>query len=116
MLAEQRATRDLSTVEARIEVRERDLGRLARTAYQSNGSMGEWAMVLSSTTPNQLADRLAFLQSVGSAGNAVIADLARGPRRPASTPRDRLTAALRQQEAGAAAAAAALTAVSAARR
>src|SRR5690349_683143 len=75
VLAEQRATRDLAAVEARIGVRQQDLGRLARSAYQNSGPMGEWAVVLSSTTPNQLADRLAYLQSVGSAGNAMIARL-----------------------------------------
>ena len=31
--------------------------------------------MLASDTPNQLADRLAILQSVGTAGNAMIADL-----------------------------------------
>ncbi len=75
--------------------------------------MGEWAIVLSSTTPNQLADRLAFLQSVGSAGNAVH----RRPRaRTAptwSTPRPPLTAARASGRRQARAAAAiALTAVS----
>ena len=75
VFAEQRATRDLSAVETRILVRERDLGQLARAAYQTNGAMGEWAIVLASTTPNQLADRIAFLQSVGSAGNSVLAQL-----------------------------------------
>ena len=111
MLAEQRATRDLSAVETRIEVRERDLGRLARSAYQTNGTMGEWAIVLSSTTPNQLADRLAFLQSVGSAGNAVLAQL-REDRADLVNARATLTAALRRQEEARSAAAIALTAVS----
>ena len=66
MFAEQRATRDCPAVETRIAVRERDLGQLARAAYQTNGAMGDWAIVLASTTPNQLADRIAFLQSVGN--------------------------------------------------
>ena len=111
MLAQQRATRDLSAVETRIEVRERDLGELARSAYQNNGTMGEWAIVLSSTTPNQLADRLAFLQSIGSAGNAVLAQL-REDRADRVNAKATLTAALRRQEKARAAAAIALTAVS----
>jgi murein DD-endopeptidase MepM/ murein hydrolase activator NlpD len=111
VLAEQRATRDLGAVETRIGVREQDLGRLARSAYQSNGAMGEWAIVLSSTTPNQLADRLAFLQSVGSAGNAVLADL-REDRADLVNAQATLTAARQRQELARASAAAALLAVS----
>ncbi len=111
VLAEQRATRDLSAVETRIEVRERDLGRLARAAYQTNGAMGEWAIVLASTTPNQLADRLAFLQSVGSAGNSVLAKL-REDRADLVNAQATLTAARHRQEEARAAAAIALTAVS----
>jgi murein DD-endopeptidase MepM/ murein hydrolase activator NlpD len=111
VLAEQRATRDLSAVESRIGVREQDLGRLARSAYQNNGAMGEWAIVLSSTTPNQLADRLAFLQSVGSAGNAVLADL-REDRADLANAQATMTAARQRQEQARAAAATALLAVS----
>jgi murein DD-endopeptidase MepM/ murein hydrolase activator NlpD len=111
VLAEQRATRDLSAVETRIAVRERDLGRLARAAYQTNGAMGEWAIVLASTTPNQLADRLAFLQSVGSAGNSVLAQL-REDRADLVNAQATLTAARHRQEQARAAAAIALTAVS----
>jgi murein DD-endopeptidase MepM/ murein hydrolase activator NlpD len=111
VLAEQRATRDLSAVETRIGVREQDLGRLARSAYQNNGAMGEWAIVLSSTTPNQLADRLAFLQSVGSAGNAVLADL-REDRADLANAQATMTAARQRQEQARAAAATALLAVS----
>ena len=110
VLAEQRATRDLSAVESRIGVREQDLGRLARSAYQNNGAMGEWAIVLSSTTPNQLADRLAFLQSVGSAGNAVLADL-REDRADLANAQATMTAARQRQEQARAAAATALLAV-----
>jgi murein DD-endopeptidase MepM/ murein hydrolase activator NlpD len=112
VLAEQRATRDLGVVEMRIGIREQDLGRLARSAYQNNGAMGEWAIVLSSTTPNQLADRLAFLQSVGSAGNAVLADL-RVDRADLVNAQAALTAARRHQEESRAAAAATLLAVDA---
>ena len=110
VLAEQRATRDLSAVESRIGIREQDLGRLARSAYQNNGAMGEWAIVLSSTTPNQLADRLAFLQSVGSAGNAVLADL-RADRADLANALAAMTAARQRQAQARAAAAAALLAV-----
>lgn len=76
VLSEERALRDLADVEARIESRRDDLSRLARVAYQSNGSMGEWALLLSSSGANQLTERLAFLQSIGAAGNSVLADLA----------------------------------------
>ena len=110
VLAEQRAARDLSAVESRIGVREQDLGRLARSAYQNNGAMGEWAIVLSSTTPNQLADRLAFLQSVGSAGNAVLSDL-RADRADLANALAAMTAARQRQEQARAAAATALLAV-----
>jgi hypothetical protein len=92
VLAEDRAGRELEIVEARIASRQDDLGSLARVAYQSNGSMGEWALVLSSTNPNQLADRLAFLQSVGSAGNAVLAELT-ADRAELLNARSRMTAA-----------------------
>jgi murein DD-endopeptidase MepM/ murein hydrolase activator NlpD len=112
VLAEERATRELAIVEARILSRQDDLGLLARTAYKSNGSMGEWALVLSSTSPNQLAERLAFLQSIGSAGNAVIADLA-ADRAELLNAQDRLSAARREAETRRVFAAAALAAVSA---
>jgi murein DD-endopeptidase MepM/ murein hydrolase activator NlpD len=112
VLAEDRASRELEIVEARITARQDDLGSLARVAYQSNGSMGEWALVLSSTTPNQLADRLAFLQSVGSAGNAVLADLT-ADRAELLNARARMSAARKEAETRRAAAAAALAAVQA---
>jgi murein DD-endopeptidase MepM/ murein hydrolase activator NlpD len=111
VLAQQRATRDLSAVETRIEVRERDLGQLARAAYQTNGALGDWAIVLASTTPNQLADRIALLQSVGSAGNSVLAKL-REDRADLVNAQATLTAARERQEEARAAAAIALTAVS----
>jgi murein DD-endopeptidase MepM/ murein hydrolase activator NlpD len=112
VLAEQRASRELEIVEARILSRQDDLGLLARAAYKSNGSMGEWALVLSSTTPNQLADRLAFLQSVGSAGNAVIADLT-ADRAELLNAQDRMAAARHDAQLRRTAAAAALAAVEA---
>jgi murein DD-endopeptidase MepM/ murein hydrolase activator NlpD len=73
--AEQRAARDLAAVRARIVAHQTDLGRLASATYRSSGVLGEWSLVLGSDTPNQLADRLATLQSVATAGNAMIADL-----------------------------------------
>lgn len=98
VFAEQRAVRDLSAVETRIGSHQTDLGRLARAAYQSNGVFGEWSLVLASKTPNQLADRLATLQSVASAGNAVIADLEQD-RADLTNSHARLTAAREAQEA-----------------
>jgi murein DD-endopeptidase MepM/ murein hydrolase activator NlpD len=74
-MAEQRAVRDLAAVRSRLVLHEDVLGRLASAAYRSSGVLGEWALVLGSDTPNQLADRLATLQSVGSAGNSIIAEL-----------------------------------------
>jgi murein DD-endopeptidase MepM/ murein hydrolase activator NlpD len=112
VLAEQRATRDLAAVESRIGVSQQDLGRLARSAYQSSGSMGEWAIVLSSTTPNQLADRLSFLQSVGSAGNAMLSRLEQD-RADLVNAQASLSAARRRQEDAKVAAAAAVAAVQA---
>jgi len=115
VLTEEKATRDLADVEVRIAEGHDDLGRLAQVAYKSNGSMGELSLVLSSTSPNQLAERLAFLQSVGSAGNAVIADLSvdRADLRNAQA---RLSATRRAAEEKRSAAAAALAAVGAKER
>ena len=111
VLVEERAIRDLADVEARIAARQADLGRLARTAYQSNGSMGDWALVLSSASPNELTERLAFLQSIGSAGNAVMAELAED-RADLEAAQNRLTAARELAESRRQAAAAALSTVS----
>ena len=112
VLSEERAIRDLADVEARIAVRQEDLGRLARAAYQSNGSMGDWSLVLSSGSPNELTERLAFLQSIGSAGNAVMADLAED-RADLRAAQNRLTAARELAESRRQAAAAALATVEA---
>ena len=112
VLSEERAIRDLADVEARITARQEDLGRLARTAYQSNGSMGNWALVLSSATTDELTERLAFLQSIGSAGNAVMAELA-VDRADLRAAQNRLTAARELAESRRQAAAAALATVSA---
>lgn len=111
VLAEERAARDLAVVEARIAARQRDLGRLARSAYQGVGPMDEWSLVLSATTPNQLAERLAYLRSVSTTANALIARL-REDRAELVNAQARLAAARRDQEQARAAAAASLTAVS----
>ena len=106
-LAEQRAEDQLVDVRRRIGSHRDDLGRLARSAYQANGPLGEWALVLASDTPEQLADRLAFMQSIASAGNAVIGDLSVA-RADLVNVRARLAAARERQETLRAAAAAAL--------
>lgn len=110
VLAEERAARELMEVEARILAFQDDLGRLASTAYQSNGTMGELAVVLSAATPGQLADRLEFLQSVGSAGNAVIAKLS-AARAELVNAESRLSAARERAQVKRTEAAEALTAV-----
>ena len=107
-LAEERATRDLDTVGVRIAGHRTDLGRLANAAYKANGPLGEWGLVLASQTPEQLVDRLAFVQSVGNAGNAMIADL-REDRADLTTLRAGLAAARMRQERVRATAAAAVT-------
>jgi murein DD-endopeptidase MepM/ murein hydrolase activator NlpD len=94
--AEQRAVRELAAVRARADLQQTDLGRLASATYRSNGVLGEWSLVLGSDTPNQLADRLATLQSVASAGNAMIANLARD-RADLTNAQAHLTATLEAQ-------------------
>jgi len=106
-LAEERATRDLSSVRVRIAGHRDNLGRLASAAYQSNGPLGEWSLVLASQTPEQLVDRLAFVQSVANAGNSMIADL-REDRADLTTLQARLAAARMRQERVRASAAAAV--------
>ena len=106
-IAEQRATRDLASVRDRIVMHQTDLGRLASSAYRSNGVFGEWSLVLGSDTPNQLADRLATLQSVASAGNAMIAGLERD-RADLINAQAHLTATLEAQASARAAASQAL--------
>ncbi len=70
-----KAQRDLIDVRRRVKSHRSDLGELARTAYRTNGPLNELALVLGSQTPEQMTDRLAFLQSIASAGNAVVSDL-----------------------------------------
>jgi murein DD-endopeptidase MepM/ murein hydrolase activator NlpD len=110
--AEQRATRELASVSTRILSHQTDLGRLARAAYQTNGPLGEWSLALSSEDPNTLADRLATLQSVATASNAVIADL-KQDRADLLNAQAKLTAAREEQEAARNRAQAALEATSA---
>ena len=74
-LAEESAARALATVRERIIGHRTNLGHLANAAYQSNGPLGQWSLILASQTPEQLVDRLAFVQSVSNAGNTMIADL-----------------------------------------
>ncbi len=101
VVAEQRVTRELSLVQSRVVTRTTDLGRLARASYQSSGPFGEWQLVLELQSPDQLTDRLAAMQSVASASNAVIADL-RDDRSDLQATQAQLTAARRyQQEANA---------------
>lgn len=111
VLAEERAARELADVEARILARQAELGLLARSAYQNNGAMGELAVALEATTPDQLADRLVLLQSIGSAGNAVIAELAEA-RADLINARTRMSAARERAEEQRTIAAEALAAVS----
>ncbi|MDQ1641820.1 MAG: hypothetical protein QOJ90_1171 [Actinomycetota bacterium] len=106
-LAEQVAARAQVTVRESIAVHRRTLGQLARSAYQANGPLGEWSVVLSSQTPEQLVDRLAMVQSVTNAGNAMIGHL-REESADLRTYSGRLRAARMQQEFLTAAAAAAL--------
>jgi murein DD-endopeptidase MepM/ murein hydrolase activator NlpD len=97
VFAEQRATRELSSVQTRIVSHATDLGQLARASYQSGGSLGELSFALASETPTELADRLATMQSVASAGNAVIAKLQQD-RADLLNSQSRLTAAREEQQ------------------
>ncbi len=106
-LAEDGATRALATVRERIAGHRTDLGELASAAYQSNGPLGQWSLVLASQTPEQLVDRLAFVQSVSNAGNTMIADL-NEDRANLTTFQARLAAARMLQERERAAAEAAV--------
>jgi murein DD-endopeptidase MepM/ murein hydrolase activator NlpD len=106
-LAEEGAARALATVRERIAGHRTNLGELANAAYQSNGPLGQWSLVLASQTPEQLVDRLAFVQSVSNAGNTMIADL-NEDRANLTTFQARLAAARMLQERERAAAAAAV--------
>ena len=106
-LAEQGAVRALATVRQRIIGHRTNLGHLASAAYQSNGPLGQWSLVLASQTPEQLVDRLAFVQSVSNAGNTMIADL-NEDRANLTTFQARLAAARMLQERERAAATAAV--------
>jgi murein DD-endopeptidase MepM/ murein hydrolase activator NlpD len=97
VVAEQRVTRELSAVESRVVTRTTDLGRLARASYQESGPFGEWQLVLELQSPDELTDRLAAMQSVASASNAVIADL-RDDRSDLQATQAQFTAARRYQQ------------------
>ena len=106
-LAEERADRALATVRERIAGHRTDLGRLASAAYKGNGPLGSWSLILASQTPEQLVDRLGYVQSVSNAGNSMIADL-QEDRANLTTLQARLAAARMLQERESAAAAAAV--------
>jgi murein DD-endopeptidase MepM/ murein hydrolase activator NlpD len=105
-LAEERAARALATVRERIAGHRTDLGHLASAAYKGNGPLGSWSLILASQTPEQLVDRLGYVQSVSNAGNSMIADL-QEDRANLTTLQARLAAArmLQQRQQAAAAAA-----------
>ena len=106
-LAEERADRALATVRERIAGHRTDLGHLASAAYKGNGPLGSWSLILASQTPEQLVDRLGYVQSVSNAGNSMIADL-NEERANLTTLQGRLAAARMLQERESAAAAAAV--------
>ncbi len=106
-LAEERADRALATVRERIAGHRTDLGHLASAAYKGNGPLGSWSLILASQTPEQLVDRLGYVQSVSNAGNSMIADL-NEDRANLTTLQARLAAARMLQERESAAAAAAV--------
>ena len=113
VLAEQRATRDLAAVETRIGVSQQDLGRLARSAYQSSGADGRVGdRARPRRRPTSSPTGSSFLQSVGSAGNAMLCRL-REDRADLVNAQAILTAARRRQEHAKVAAAAAVAAVQA---
>ncbi|MDQ1629272.1 MAG: hypothetical protein QOI54_3016 [Actinomycetota bacterium] len=97
VMAEAQVTRDLQLLEARMLGHTTALGRLARATYQSSGPLGDWQLVLELQSPDQLADRLAAMQSVASAGNAVISDL-HDDRADLENTQSQLAAARRHQE------------------
>jgi len=106
-LAEERADRALATVRERIAGHRTDLGHLASAAYKPNGPLGSWSLLLASQTPEQLVDRLGYVQSVSNAGNSMIADL-QEDRADLTTLQARLAAARMLQERESTAAAAAV--------
>ena len=87
MLAEQRATRELSAVEARIAgPRARPRAAGPRGLPDQRHAWASGRSCCPRTTPNQLADRLAFLQSVGERRQRHHRRPERGPRRPRQRP------------------------------
>lgn len=72
MRAGQRRTqRRIDATQARLDASAVMVGRIARTAYQS-GSLSEWAAVLGSSSPRQLASGIATLQSSARAQAALL--------------------------------------------
>jgi murein DD-endopeptidase MepM/ murein hydrolase activator NlpD len=109
-LAEQRADRALTDVRERLVSHRTNLGSLANAAYRGNGPLGSWSLILASQTPEQLVDRLAYVQSVSNAGNSMIADL-QEDRADLSALQAHLAAARMLQDRESAAAAAAVVAM-----
>ncbi|MGN6686911.1 MAG: murein hydrolase activator EnvC family protein [Actinomycetales bacterium] len=67
--------RALATATDRLAQQQSDLGELAAAAYRSGG-MGELAVALNATSPDQFADRLQLVKAALDAGDAALADLA----------------------------------------
>jgi hypothetical protein len=84
-LGARRAAPPVTSVRSRADrVREQDLGRLARSAYQNSGAMGEWAIVLShhpTSSPTGWRSCRASAAPQRGAGRP-----ARGPGRPRERP------------------------------
>jgi murein DD-endopeptidase MepM/ murein hydrolase activator NlpD len=111
-LAEASVDRALAEVRERIAGHKTNLGRLAKAAYQGNGRLGSWSLILASQTPEQLVDRLAYVQSVSNAGNSMISGL-QEDRADLSNLQARLAATRMLQERERAAAAAAVQRIAA---
>jgi len=75
VLAEADAKRDVEAVKARITGQLQTIGTLARTAYEANGPLETWAVLLDSRTPTEMTSRAAMLGVVSGAGNANLARL-----------------------------------------
>lgn len=69
--SQRRTQRQIDATQARLDASTVMLGRIVRTAYQS-GSLSEWAAVLGSSSPRQLASGIAALQSSSRAQAALL--------------------------------------------
>lgn len=67
--------RALASATSKLTQQQDDLGQLAAAAYRSGG-MGELAVALNATSPDQFADRLQLVKAAMDAGDAALADLA----------------------------------------